>query len=198
MNVSSSVASAAMAGRQSGMMTLHQIRHPRGSVDECCFRELTGQGLHVAAQHEHTEPHLEHDVHDDQADIRVVEDPVVTERPRRGSRRYKRKSGMMIACCGSRLPAVKIRSTRILKRQLNLETANATMDAMSRVMITAGIVDDRCVQIELGQFTLRERVAEVVKRQLRRWRCSRGAACPRTVGGRQYTRPPSGRAMSGP
>src|SRR4051812_50172539 len=46
----------------------------------------------------------------------------------------------MIACCGNRFPAVKIISTTRLNRQLKRESANATIDAMISVMITAGIV----------------------------------------------------------
>ena len=49
----------------------------------------------------------------------------------------------MITCGGSRLPAVNnIRTTR-LNRQLNRDTANATIDARSSVTITAGTVTIR-------------------------------------------------------
>ena len=57
--------------------------------------------------------------------------------------RKKRYSGTMMTCCGSRLPAVKIISARMLKRQLKWVTAKATIDATSSAMITDGIVMTR-------------------------------------------------------
>ena len=44
----------------------------------------------------------------------------------------------MMTWGGSRFPAVKIISVARLKRQLNCVQANATIDARSRVRMTAG------------------------------------------------------------
>ncbi len=44
----------------------------------------------------------------------------------------------MRTCGGRRLPAVKTIKQKRLNRQLKRETANATIDATSRVMSTAG------------------------------------------------------------
>ena len=46
----------------------------------------------------------------------------------------------MMTWGGSRLPAVKIIRTSRLKRQLNLEIANASIEETQRVRKTAGIV----------------------------------------------------------
>ena len=67
-----------------------------------------------------------------------------------GRARNSRKSGVMMTCGGSRLPAVNSISRRELKRQLKRETAKAIIDARNSTRKTAGTMIDERVQEDCG------------------------------------------------
>ena len=80
MKMTSSVPSAASAGRHSGRMMFQYWRQIAGAVDQRGLGQVGGEGLHVVGEHERAEADLERGVDDDHRDVGVEQVAGVAER----------------------------------------------------------------------------------------------------------------------